>query len=119
MLKPVAVAVFVVLALAWQAPLNHPVARKGEVVDTYGTTKVPDPYRWMEDLDAPEVSSWVQAENALTSSYFVNLPMRDTLKARITKLWDYPKTFVPTLESGQLFYRKNSGLQKQSVLYVR
>src|SRR5215218_4245708 len=119
MLKPVAVAVSVVVALASQAPLKYPTTRTGDVVDSYGGIKVPDPYRWMEDLDAPEVASWVQAQNAVTSAYFANLPMRDALKARITKLWDYPKTSVPTLESGRLFYRRNSGLQKQSPVYVR
>jgi len=117
--KPFVATASIVIALSMQSPLKYPVASKGDVVETYGTVKVPDPYRWMENLDAPEVAAWVQAENAVSSSYFANLPMRDALKARITKLWDYPKTAVPTLESGQLFYRKNSGLQKQSPLYVR
>src|SRR4051794_30812550 len=105
MLKPVAAAV--VLAVAWQAPLQYPAARKGDVVDTYGATKVPDPYRWMEDLDAPEVTAWVQAQNAVTSDYFASVPMRDAFKARITQLWDYPKTQIPALETGRLFYRRN------------
>ena len=120
MFKPIVAAVSIAIALAAQAPpFNYPVAHKGDVVDTYGTVTVADPYRWMENLDAPEVAAWVQAQNALSSSYFATLPIRDALKARITKLWDYPKTSIPTLESGQLFYRKNSGLQKQSPLYVR
>jgi len=118
MLKAVPAAA-VMLALAWQASLKYPAARKGDVVDTYGTMKVSDPYRWMEDLDAPEVASWVKAQNAVTSDYFANVPMRDAFKARITQLWDYPKTTIPALESGRLFYRRNSGLQKQAPLYVR
>ena len=119
MVKPIAVAACAVVALAWQQALKYPVTTKGDVVDTYGATKVADPYRWMESLDAPEVAAWVKAQNALTESYFAQLPMRDALKARITRLWDYPKTSIPAMESGQLFYRKNSGLQKQSPLYVR
>ena len=119
MLKPVAVTVSVVVALASQAPLKYPTTRTGDVVDSYSGIKVPDPYRWMEDLDAPEVASWVQAQNAVTSDYFAGVPMRDAFKARITTLWDYPKTTIPALESGRLFYRRNSGLQKQAPLYVR
>jgi prolyl oligopeptidase len=97
----------------------YPEAQKGDVVDQYGATRVPDPYRWMENLDAPQVAAWVAAENKATSDYLGRLPMRDVLKARITQLWDYPKTSIPTLETGKLFYRKNSGLEKQAPLYVR
>ena len=107
------------LSASPQSGLKYPATRKGDVVDQFGVTRVPDPYRWMEDLDAPEVAAWVAAENAVTADYFGRLPMRDAFKARITRLWDYPKTTIPTLESGKLFYRKNSGLEKQAPLYVR
>jgi prolyl oligopeptidase len=104
---------------AWQAGIRYPETRKGDVVDQYGETKVPDPYRWMENLDSPEVAAWVAAQNAVTFDYLSKLPMRDAFKTRITELWDYPKTAMPVLESGKLFYRRNSGLQKQAPLYER
>ena len=52
--------------LAQTASFKYPAPRKGDVVDTYFGTKVADPYRWMEDLNAPEVARWVEAENAVT-----------------------------------------------------
>jgi prolyl oligopeptidase len=97
----------------------YPPTLKGDVVDDYFGTKVPDPYRWMEDLDSKAVADWIVAENAVTFRYLDALPMRDKIKARITQLWDYPKTGTPFLEAGHLFYRRNSGLQKQSPLYMR
>ena len=62
--------------------LTYPETRKGDVVDDYFGTKVPDPYRWMEDLDSPDVAAWRDAQNALTFSYLGRLPLRDRLRER-------------------------------------
>ena len=97
----------------------YPPTRKGDGVDDYHGTKVPDPYRWMEDLDSKEVAAWVAAQNKVTSAYLESLPRREHFRKRITELWDYPKTTIPVQEVGRLFYRKNSGLQRQSPIYMR
>jgi prolyl oligopeptidase len=99
--------------------LTYPVTRKADVVDDYFGRTVADPYRWMEDLDSPEVVTWREAQNALTFSYLGRLPLRDRLRERITALWDYPKTGIPVREGGRYFYAKNSGLQRQAPIYVR
>jgi prolyl oligopeptidase len=120
--RPIALAISALLAatplLQAQRPAYPPTAT-GTVVDDYFGTKVADPYRWMEDLDSPAVADWVKAQNAVTFKYLEALPQRDQLKARITELWNYPKVSTPFIEAGRVFYRKNSGLQKQSPLYVR
>jgi len=43
------------------APITYPETKKGDVVDDYFGTRVPDPYRWLEDDRAPEVTAWVEA----------------------------------------------------------
>ena len=98
---------------------EYPSAQKGDVVDDYFGTKVPDPYRWMEDLDSKPVADWVAAENKLTFDYLAKLPLREPFRKRITELWDYPKVSIPLKEGGRYFYVKNSGLQKQAPLYWR
>jgi prolyl oligopeptidase len=125
----IAVILCVLAVVAWtlvaveaqKEPLKYPQPRKGDVVDDYHGTKVADPYRWMED--APEASadlrSWIQAENAVTSSYFSALPVRDEFRKKIRELWDYPKVSAPYYEGGRWFYSRNSGVQKQSVIYAR
>src|ERR1700704_1311455 len=82
-------------ALVAQSSLQYPPSRKGDVVDTYFGTKVADPYRWMEDLNAAEVKQWVDAENAVTAKYLDALPLRDVLKKRITELWNYRRSRRP------------------------
>jgi prolyl oligopeptidase len=104
---------------ARQQKLTYPQPPRGDVVDDYFGTKVPDPYRWMEDLDAKAVADWVASENALTERYLQAIPLRDQLRKRITELWNYPKVATPFIEGGHLFYRRNSGLQKQSLLFMR
>ena len=104
---------------AQRQALQYPPAKKGDVVDDYHGTKVPDPYRWMEDLDSPDVAAWVAAQNELTNRYLANLPARGYFKERISVLWDYPKTTIPAIEAGTLFYRQNSGLQKQAPIFTR
>ena len=105
--------------LAQSSPMTYPQPRKGDVVDDYFGTKVADPYRWMEDLDSPEVKQWVEAENAVTSRYLDALPQRDALRKRITELWNYPKVTPPRYEGRHWFYNRNSGLQRQSVVFTR
>jgi prolyl oligopeptidase len=95
----------------------YPPAPPGTVVDNYFGRRVPDPYRSLEDLDAAPTKAWVVAENRLTFGYLDRLPQRDAIRERLTALWDYPKVGVPVREAGKLWFRRNAGLERQSVLY--
>jgi len=99
-------------------PNNYPPARKSDQVDDYHGVKVADPYRWLEDLDSEETRNWVEAENKLSFGYLAAIPERNTLKERLTKLWNYEKYGIPFKEGSRYFYTRNSGLQNQAVLYT-
>ncbi len=100
-------------------PLHYPPTTKGDVVDDYHGTKIADPYRWLEDLNSADTKAWIDAQNAATLPWLESLPQRAALQKRLTELWNYPRTGLPIREAGQLFYRHNSGLQKQAPLYRR
>ncbi|HXD49945.1 MAG TPA: prolyl oligopeptidase family serine peptidase [Gemmatimonadaceae bacterium] len=102
-----------------QGRIAYPATKTIAHVDDYFGRKVADPYRWMEDLNSPGVAAWVKSENAITEGYLAKLPLREHFRTRITELWNYPKVSLPFREAGQLFYTKNSGLQRQSVWYTR
>ena len=97
--------------------LQYPAARKSDVVDDYHGTRVPDPYRWLEDPDSPESRAWIEAENRLTAAYLAEIPARGTIRERLTKVWNYPKYGAPFRKARRYFFFKNDGLQNQSVLY--
>jgi prolyl oligopeptidase len=113
-----AIALLQTTLLAQSSP-KYPQPRRGDVVDDYFGTKVADPYRWMEDLNAPEVKQWVDAENAVTFKYLDSLPVRDALKKRITDLYNYPRVSTPYFQGRHWFYSRNTGLQRQSVIFTR
>src|SRR6476661_3266729 len=78
-----------------RTPIAYPATRTVDVVDHFGSATVADPYRWLEDLNAPETAQWVTAENAVTESYLSTLPLRAPLRARITELWNSPRVSAP------------------------
>ncbi len=106
---------------AANAPLTYPTTRTVPQVDEQFGVRVADPYRWLENdvRNDPEVAAWVAAENQVTNAYLATLPGRDIFKQRLTTLFDYERFGVPRKEGGRYFYSRNSGLQNQSVLYVR
>jgi prolyl oligopeptidase len=98
--------------------LSYPPSRQANQIDDYHGTKVTDAYRWLEDLDSEETKAWVEAQNHLTFGYLNQIPARETIKQRLTQLWDYEKFGIPFKEGERYFYFKNDGLQNQSVLYT-
>ncbi len=98
---------------------DYPAAPRGDQVDNYHGTSVADPYRWLEDLDSPATTAWVEAENKLTFGFLETLPQRAQFRERLTKLWNFERIGVPFKEGGRTFFSKNSGLQNQAVFYVQ
>jgi prolyl oligopeptidase len=98
--------------------MKYPISRKSNVVDELHGVKVPDPYRWLEDLDSEETRKWIEEQNKVTFEFLEKIPEREKIRERLTQLWDYEKFGVPHREGNRYFFSKNDGLQNQSVLYT-
>jgi len=98
---------------------SYPATRKVDQVDDYFGTKVPDPYRWLEDDNAEDVKAWVQAENAVTFGFLGKIPFREKIKQRLTEIYNYPRYSSPFRAGEYYFFYKNDGLQNQSVCYIQ
>src|SRR5262247_2462478 len=94
--------------------LRYPETKRDAVVDDYHGTPVADPYRWLEDAQAPETRAWLEAQSQLTSAWLAAVSSRDPLKARLTALWNYPRYSVPHRAGTWYFFWKNAGLQHQA-----
>jgi prolyl oligopeptidase len=97
---------------------SYPHTRTVEQVDDYHGTPVADPYRWLEDVEAPETLAWVAEQNTLTERFLARVPARERLRRRLAALWNYPRQMAPLRRGGRYFQLRNTGLQNQDVLYV-
>ena len=101
------------------AQLAYPPTTKVDQVDDYHGTKVPDPYRWLEDDTSSATATWVKAQNALTFGYLSKIPVRAELRRRLEEIYNYPRYSAPIRKGPYLFFSKNDGLQNQPVLYLQ
>ena len=106
-------------ALSAQSGFQYPETRTVDHVDTYHGVKVPDPYRWLEDDTSADTAKWVEAQNKVTFAYLEKIPFRAQLNARLKQLYNYAKYSAPSRKGDYFFFRKNDGLQNQSVLFIQ
>lgn len=100
-----------------EVALEYHKTKKVDTIDTYFGVDVPDPYRWLEDDMSKETGNWVKSQNEVTFGYLANIPFREELKERLSKLWNYEKVGAPFKEGDYTYFYKNDGLQNQYVIY--
>jgi prolyl oligopeptidase len=115
---PAAIAIAIAATFAAASPAPPPT-RVDVVRDTLHGTVLEDPYRWLEDKDAPETRAWLDAQNAYTRSVLDALPGRAALRARFEALHKVDLTSVPVERGGRYFFSRRGPDQEQRVLYVR
>jgi prolyl oligopeptidase len=96
--------------------ITYPTTSKGATVDAYFDTKLPDPYRWLEDDKSAETGAWVKAQNEVTYGYLNQIPFR-CVKSKNGKTVELRKNRSAFQRRNFTYYYKNNGLQNQSVLY--
>ena len=99
---------------------EHPrvAAPRADQIDDYHGELVADPYRGLEDTNAPETRAWIDAQNELTEEWLSRVSGREEIRRRLSELWDYPRSTAPFERGGRWFQLRNSGLQDQDVLHV-
>ncbi len=103
---------------ARNAPPPPPTPRRPVVEVLHGETVV-DPYRWLEDGEAPEVRAWTEAQNGHTDAVLGALPRRGVFARRLAELWRSDLVRNPAVRGGRLFYLRRPGDQAQFALCLR
>ncbi len=98
--------------------LAYPKAPRAAQMDDYHGTKVADPFRPLEDADAPATRAWIDAENAVTRAWLDAIPERAAIRARLESLWNYERFSSPFVKGPRMFYTRHDGLKNQPVLYT-
>jgi prolyl oligopeptidase len=98
---------------------EYPAARRSDVVDELHGERVADPYRWLEELAAPETRAWVSAEHAVTRRWFEGIASRERIARELAEANDFERTaFSPKKRGTRWFFAQSSGHQDQPVLVV-
>jgi len=96
---------------------TYPDTKQDPVVDVYFGTEVTDLYRWLEDDMSAATGAWVDAQNAVTFAYLDTLPQKQAFAKSLARLLDYERESAPVDEGKYTYFRRNSGLQNQAVIY--
>ena len=96
-----------------------PDSRSESRVETLHGVEVADPYRWLEDQDAPETRAWIDQQNAYTDSVLTGLPGREALESVAARVLQVDAIGLPNERGGRYFHSKRRADQDLSVVYVR
>jgi prolyl oligopeptidase len=96
-----------------------PPARRDGTADVVHGVEVADPYRWLEDAEAPDTRAWVEATNDRTRRALDARPGRSALVERYGALFAAGTAAAPSIRGGRLFSLDRWGDLEQAVLAVR
>jgi len=109
---------FSTIQIGGNVEIKYPQTKTVNVVDTLFGVKIPDPYRWLENIDSREVRDWINKQNDLTMRILRSLPERKNLIKELKKLFDVESISLPIRKKDFYFYYKRENLQNHSILYM-
>ncbi|NUP06690.1 MAG: S9 family peptidase [Polyangiaceae bacterium] len=100
-------------------PLAYPENHPGDAVDTLFGQKVADPYRWLEDENAPNVKTWVDAQDKLARAELSRMPERDAIATRLKELLYIDSLSAPRKRGQRYFYSRRHADKEKAIVYVK
>ncbi len=98
----------------------YPPTPRSDAADSYFGRAVPDPYRWLEATQSPQVKHWLSLEALLTSQSLASLPNREAFRSTILGLMSAPYDGVPdTGKYATIFSRTIAGSSQPILMVIR
>lgn len=108
------------LLLTLAAASGVPDTPREPVVDEYFGTRITDPYRWMEERNAPRFVQWLKAQDAYARERLSAIPGRDALLRRIASRTGASAVVRGVrLAGGKTFFLKREAGADALALHVR
>ena len=99
-----------------------PTAPIREVTDTIHGVAVKDPYRYLENVKAPEVQAWLKAQGEFARETLDKIELRARLEARITELTNARGDAIfniVRMPGDHVYYLKRPNGERQFKLFMR
>ncbi|MBY0449694.1 MAG: prolyl oligopeptidase family serine peptidase [Cyanobacteria bacterium] len=113
------VSVFKALYFGASRPLP-PAPRDASIIETLHGTRVSDPFRPLENLDAPETVAWWKAQNKRTEAFVAKAKaVRQQAIQWHQEIRDFTRESMASEFGGNYFFSRQSGLAAQPTYYVR
>lgn len=97
-----------------------PAPKDPSIVENLHGQEVSDPYRTLENLDAPETINWWKAQNERTQAF---LSRANTVRKEATNwhedIRNYTNESMQSEYGGNYFFNRQAGLDQQPTYYVR
>lgn len=118
-MKPIIALALAAFAIQTAAQVTYPSTRTvSDTTVAFGAT-VPDPYRWLEDTQSPEVKEWYKSQSSLTSKVLGSWGERDQIVSRIKALHLATLFGPPVIRSERMYWSMVPPNQEQPVLKTR
>ncbi len=97
---------------------TYPKTERGDVVDDYHGTKVPDPFRWLETAGVKR-DTWVGEQNAFTRTHLDKLPARKLVAEWLEKSFAVGEKSRERKVKDFTFFTERKGGEHQASLFVK
>ncbi|HYC58955.1 MAG TPA: prolyl oligopeptidase family serine peptidase [Thermoanaerobaculia bacterium] len=96
-----------------------PASEVREVAETLHGVEIRDPYRWLEDQDAPATRDWIARQNTYTDAILGNRPEPALFAPRLRELLSTDKVSTPMYRAGRYFFKRREVGQDLYSIYMR
>ena len=114
--------IILVISIIWSKMPDKLLAPIHPVTDHYHGVEIIDPYRYMENLDLPEVQDWIKLQAEYSSAELNKLKHKEAFLTRLLEL-DMGKEYrvynIKRMKDESLFYLKIKSNENLPKLYYR